>query len=93
MGLAQKLINNGTEQVSHETEIKRIRVLNLTAGIALFHAIFFLIFDFVTDKNSTEKLIALSLEILFFLSIIWLQKRGWFKGARLSFIIVVFLLL
>ena len=93
MSFVKRFIANGTHLTSNETEIKRTKVLNLTAGIALFHAVFFLIFDFITDSNSTEKLIALSLEMLFFLLIIWFQGKGWFKVARLSFMIVVFLLL
>ncbi|MEO1548525.1 MAG: ATP-binding protein, partial [Bacteroidota bacterium] len=93
MSFAKRFIANGTHITTNETEIKRIKVLNLTAGIALFHAVFFLIFDFITDTNSTEKLIALTLEMLFFLLIIWFQSKGWFKVARLSFMIVVFLLL
>ena len=93
MNILKKVIHIGVLRCENETEVKRVKVLNVTASIALFHAVFFLIFDSIMADDDIQKLWALSLEALFFLLVLVLQGKGLFSIARLSFIIVVLMLL
>jgi signal transduction histidine kinase/DNA-binding response OmpR family regulator len=71
-------------------EIKRIKVLNVTAYVALVHAVFFLYFDYYTHSLDITKLITLLLEGVFFGLIIYLQHLKQYRLARIIFTVTVF---
>ncbi len=85
-----KLLNIGVSNTIIEKEKKRIKVLNITTLIALFHAFFFLIFNYLENNYDKPKLLTLSLEIVFFSFILYFQYIGFTKIARYIFILTIF---
>ncbi len=85
-----RIFNIGVLNVNSDIENKRIKILNVIVCISLFHAIFFLIFDYAMGSLNLQKEITLSIEVLMFSSILFLQYKGKFKLARLLFTCIVF---
>ncbi|MBT32352.1 MAG: hypothetical protein CMO01_22030 [Thalassobius sp.] len=88
--IVKKMILVGVKEGLSSKEIKRIKVLNVTAYVSLIHAIFFLYFDYYTNSLDQAKLITLILEGIFFSLIIYLQQLGYFKFSRILFTVTVF---
>ncbi len=88
--MLKRILYLGVSQTLSSKEVKRVKVLNLIAMIALFHAVFFLVFDTATGSLDKAKGISLGLDAIFYGSVIYFQKINLVKPARFIFMFILF---
>ncbi|QSS97590.1 response regulator [Psychroflexus sp. ALD_RP9] len=93
MNFWKKALNVGVSSDNKSKEKKRIRLLNLVAYISIAHALFFLVFDALTDIFDLQKALTLGTQLLLFFTIIYIQYKQRFLLARALFFLLVFVIL
>ncbi len=88
-----KILNLGISNTNSLLQVKRSKVLNLCSLISIITALFFLIFDFVNQQLTVLRFVVLTLEIVAFFSILYLQKIGYLFTSKILFLLICMMIL
>jgi signal transduction histidine kinase/CheY-like chemotaxis protein len=89
----KRVLDIGISETDVPKEKKRVRLLNLVAYISIVHALFFLIFDYISDVFDNQKGITLGTQLFLFFTIVYIQYKRQFQLARILFFFLVFAIL